>query len=231
MRFGVVVFPGTNCDYDTYYVLKEVLRVEVFFLWHKDRDLRGADCVILPGGFSYGDYLRAGALASFSPIMEEIVSFVEKGGLVLGICNGFQILQEAGLLPGVMLKNKNLKFICKDVFIRVERDNLPFTKKLKKGRVLRIPIAHGEGNFYLEEDELHRLEEREGVVFRYVNEDGELAPEANPNGALNGIAGVVNEKGNVLGMMPHPERVSEPLLGGDEGRLIFESVVEWLKER
>jgi len=231
MRFGVVVFPGTNCDYDTYYVLKEVLKEEVFFLWHKDRDLRGADCVILPGGFSYGDYLRAGALASFSPIMEEIVSFVEKGGLVLGICNGFQILQEAGLLPGVMLKNKNLKFICKDVFIRVERDNLPFTKKLKKGRVLRIPIAHAEGNFYLEEDELHRLEEREGVVFRYVNEDGELAPEANPNGALNGIAGVVNEKGNVLGMMPHPERVSEPLLGGDEGRLIFESVVEWLKER
>ncbi|MCD6452182.1 MAG: phosphoribosylformylglycinamidine synthase subunit PurQ [Acidobacteria bacterium] len=231
MRFGVVVFPGTNCDYDTYYVLKEVLKEEVFFLWHKDRDLRGADCVILPGGFSYGDYLRAGALASFSPIMEEIVSFVEKGGLVLGICNGFQILQEAGLLPGVMLKNKNLKFICKDVFIRVERDDLPFTKKLKKGRVLRIPIAHAEGNFYLEEDELHRLEEREGVVFRYVNEDGELAPEANPNGALNGIAGVVNEKGNVLGMMPHPERVSEPLLGGDEGRLIFESVVEWLKER
>jgi len=184
MRFGVVVFPGTNCDYDTYYVLKEVLKEEVFFLWHKDRDLRGADCVILPGGFSYGDYLH-----------------------------------------------KNLKFICKDVFIRVERDNLPFTKKLKKGRVLRIPIAHAEGNFYLEEDELHRLEEREGVVFRYVNEDGELAPEANPNGALNGIAGVVNEKGNVLGMMPHPERVSEPLLGGDEGRLIFESVVEWLKER
>lgn len=231
MKFGVVVFPGTNCDHDTYYALRDILGQHTIFLWHKDRDLKGVDCVVLPGGFSYGDYLRGGALAAFSPIMGEIVSFAEKGGLVLGICNGFQILQQSRLLPGAMFKNDNLKFICKDVFLRVERDDLPFTRKLKKGVVLKVPIAHAEGNFYLPQGDLSRLEERAGVVFRYVDEDGKPTAEANPNGSLNNIAGVVNERGNILGMMPHPERASEALLGGDQGRLILESIIEWYKER
>jgi phosphoribosylformylglycinamidine synthase I len=230
MKFGVVIFPGTNCDYDTYYALGDILAQETVFLWHKDRDLKGVDCVVLPGGFSYGDYLRGGALAAFSPIMVEMVSFAENGGLVLGICNGFQILQQSRLLPGVMFKNDNLKFICKDVFLRVERDDLPFTNRLKRGELIRMPIAHAEGNFYLPRADLSRLEERAGVVFRYVDEDGKPTAEANPNGSLNNIAGVVNERGNILGIMPHPERASEALLGGDQGRLILESIIEWCKE-
>jgi phosphoribosylformylglycinamidine synthase len=225
VRFGIVVFPGSNCDHDAYHVVKHVLGEEARFVWHKDHDLGGVDCVILPGGFSYGDYLRSGAIARFSPVMEEVVAFAKRGGKVLGICNGFQIALEAGLLPGAMLRNRSLKFVCKDVFIRTENANTPFTRRLAKGDVLRIPVAHAEGNYYLADDELARLEDAEQVVFRYSEADGTITDAANPNGARNNIAGIVNAKGNVLGMMPHPERLSEAILGGDDGRRIFESLL------
>jgi phosphoribosylformylglycinamidine synthase len=225
MKFGVIVFPGSNCDHDAYHVVKHVLGQEARFVWHKDRDLAGLDCVILPGGFAHGDYLRAGAIARFSPVMEEVVSFAGRGGRVLGICNGFQIALEAGLLPGAMLRNRSLKFVCKDVHVRVESDRTPFTSAIAPGAVLRIPVAHAEGNYFLPDDELARLEDGGRVVFRYCDPDGNVTERANPNGSRNGIAGIRNEAGNVVGLMPHPERLSEAVLGGTDGRRIFESLL------
>jgi len=226
MKFGVVVFPGSNCDYDTFYVLRDVLEQEAFFLWHKDHDLKRIDCVILPGGFSYGDYLRSGAIAKFSPLMKEVIEFASKGGLILGICNGFQILTELGLLPGAMLRNKNLKFLCQFVTLRVENDKTPFTHKGKRGNVLRIPIAHYEGNYFAPPEIIQELETNNQVVFRYSDAQGRVNEEANVNGSLGNIAGITNKEGNVMGMMPHPERASEALLGSQDGRLIFQSIME-----
>jgi len=226
LKFGVVVFPGSNCDYDTYYALKEVLRQETVLLWHKDHDLQGVDCVVLPGGFSYGDYLRAGAIARFSPLMQEVREFAAKGGRVLGICNGFQVLLELGLLPGAMLRNKNLKFLCQFVHLRVENAGTLFTRRARKGQVLRLPIAHFDGLYYAPLATLQELEENRQVVLRYVDEKGEPTEEANVNGSASNIAGLVNERGNVLGLMPHPERASEALLGSEDGRLIFESLIQ-----
>ena len=226
MRFGIIVFPGSNCDHDAYHVVKHVLGQEARFIWHKDRDdLRDVDCVILPGGYSYGDYLRCGAIARFSPMMEEVVAFAGRGGKVVGICNGFQVLLEAGLLPGAMLRNRSLKFICADVNLRVENRNTPFTRAVPEGKVLRLPIAHADGNFHLSDEELARLEGNGQVVFRYAEADGRVTDEANPNGARNNIAGIVNEQGNVLGMMPHPERLAEKVLGGDDGLFFFRSLL------
>ena len=230
MKFGVVVFPGSNCDHDTYHVIRHVVGEEAVFLWHQDTDLRQVDVVVLPGGFSYGDYLRSGAIAKFSPIMERVKSHAARGGLVLGICNGFQILQEAGLLPGAMLRNANLKFLCQRVFLRTERLNTPFTSGLTEGEILEIPIAHNDGNFFLPPDQLSSLEEGGQVVFRYVDARGGRSPEANPNGSLNAIAGVVNSERNVLGMMPHPERAAEAVLGSCDGLKLIRSLVGSLRQ-
>ncbi len=229
MKFGVVVFPGSNCDYDTYYVLKEILNQPTFFLWHKDHDLKGVDCVILPGGFSYGDYLRSGAIARFSPLMEEIIEFAQKGGLVLGICNGFQILLEAGLLEGAMLRNKKLKFLCQTISIRVENNKIPFTREARPGQVLRIPIAHFDGNYYAPPEILDKLKKNDQIIFRYCTETGEINEEANVNGSIENIAGISNTSGNVLGMMPHPERAAEALLGSCDGLIIFKSIINFQK--
>ena len=226
MRFGVIVFPGSNCDYDCYYMLNDVLQKKVHFIWHKEENLSGYDCVILPGGFSYGDYLRTGAIAKFSPIMKSVDKFAKKGGLVIGICNGFQILLEAGLLPGVMLRNKTLNFICKFVNIRVENSSVPCTYLCQRGQVLSIPIAHLEGNYYVDDKTMKCLEENNQIVFRYCNERGELSDDSNPNGSKGSIAGICNREGNIIGMMPHPERASESILSSDDGRLIFESVIK-----
>lgn len=231
MRFGVVQFPGSNCDFDTFHVLKNVMKQDTVLLWHKDHDLRDVDCVVLPGGFSYGDYLRSGAIARFSPLMQEVRAFARKGGYVLGICNGFQILLELGLLPGAMLRNKNLQFLCQHVHIRVENDRTPFTRAGRKGQVLRIPIAHFDGNYYAPPRILAALERNRQVVFRYCRPDGELTDEANVNGSLGSIAGIVSEKGNVLGLMPHPERASEALLGSEDGRVVFDSLIQGLRPR
>ncbi len=225
MRFGVVVFPGSNCDYDCYYVLRNVLQKEVSFIWHKEKNLSGYDCLVLPGGFSYGDYLRTGAIARFSPIMKSIEKFAKKGGLVIGICNGFQVLLEAGLLPGAMLRNKTLNFICKFVNIRVENNSVPYTYLCQQGQVLSIPIAHIEGNYYANDEIIESLEENNQIVFRYCDKRGELSEDSNPNGSKGSIAGICNREGNILGMMPHPERASESILSSDDGRLIFESLI------
>ena len=229
MKFGVVVFPGSNCDHDTYYVLKKVLNQKTIYLWHKEHDIKGVDCIVLPGGFSYGDYLRSGAIAKFSPLMQEVKSFARSGGFVLGICNGFQVLLELGLLPGAMLRNKNLKFLCQHVHIRAEKQDSPFTKKTSPGQVLRIPIAHFEGNYYADKQTIDTLNTNKQIIFRYSEPDGQITNRANVNGSLENIAGLSNEKGNVLGMMPHPERASEALLGSEDGRIIFESIIEHLK--
>jgi len=229
MRCGVVVFPGSNCDHDVYHVLKHVLESDATFLWHQDDNLKGCDLVVLPGGFSYGDYLRAGALASLSPVMGAVKRHAAAGGLVLGICNGFQILLEAGLLPGAMRRNQNLRFLCRDVHLRVERTDLPFTWKLREGQVLRLPIAHAEGNYEDAPERLDALEAGRQVVFRYVTPEGARAdsdPQWNPNGAAHGIAGICNAAGNVLGLMPHPERCSEPILANTDGLLLLASAVE-----
>jgi phosphoribosylformylglycinamidine synthase I len=231
MKFGVVRFPGSNCDFDTFHVLRNVIKRPTVMLWHKDHDLRGVDCVVLPGGFSYGDYLRSGAIARFSPLMQEVKAFARRGGRVLGICNGFQILLELGLLPGAMLRNKNLKFLCQHVHIRVEGDRTDFTRAAKKGRVLRIPIAHFDGNYYAPARVLKDIERRGQVVFRYCDAGGNVTAEANVNGSMNSIAGIRNEAGNVLGLMPHPERASEALLGSEDGRAIFDSLVLSLERR
>jgi phosphoribosylformylglycinamidine synthase I len=225
MRFGIVVFPGSNCDEDAYYAAKHVFGHDAEYLWHKDTDLRGVDVVILPGGFAHGDYLRTGAMARFSPVMTSVRAFADRGGPVLGICNGFQILLESGLLPGAMLRNRSLKYRCEHVFLRVEATDTPFTCAARPGGVLRIPIGHGEGNYYAPADVLQRLETNRQVVLRYTDAQGRLDDAWNPNGSANAIAGICNEARNVVGMMPHPERACEPLLGGSDGRVVFESVI------
>lgn len=226
MLFGIVVFPGSNCDHDVYHVAKHVLGRAARFIWHKDRDLRGADVVVLPGGFSYGDYLRTGCIARFSPVMEEVKKFATRGGHVIGICNGFQILLEAGLLPGAMLRNGSLRYVCQDVHLKVENALTPFTRKYARGEVVRIPIGHGDGNYFIDDEGLKRLEGEGQIALRYVDASGARAPGANPNGSLADIAGVTNARGNVFGLMPHPERLSEGVLGGEDGRKLFESVIE-----
>lgn len=228
MKFGVVIFPGSNCDHDCYYVIESVIERPVEFIWHQETSVRGFDAIILPGGFSYGDYLRTGAIAKFSPIMGAVRDFASRGGLVIGICNGFQILTECGLLPGALLRNAGLKYICKYLHLRVETTDTPFTNTLERGQVLYIPIGHGDGNYFADEPTLKALEDRGQVVFRYATDQGRVTPESNPNGSLHNIAGIVNDKRNVLGMMPHPDRSSEELLGSTDGRLIFESMVHAL---
>jgi phosphoribosylformylglycinamidine synthase len=231
MKFGVIVFPGSNCDQDCFCVIRDVLGEPVKYIWHKETDLKGFDCIILPGGFSYGDYLRTGAVARFSPVMKSLIEFANKGGIVIGICNGFQILLESGLLPGVMLRNTNLHFICKHVYIKAANTETPFTGLYKHNQVLRIPIAHNEGNYYIDEKGLELIQRNKQVVFRYCNKDGVTSRDFNPNGALDNIAGIVNSKGNVLGMMPHPERSAEKLLNSEDGFFIFKSIQKWLKKK
>ncbi len=226
MKCGVVVFPGSNCDHDVYHVLKHVLDQETVFLWHQEETVKGCELVVLPGGFAYGDYLRAGALAALSPVMAAVKKHAERGGLVLGICNGFQVLLEAGLLPGAMRRNRDLRFVCRDVYLRVERDDLPFTRHYKQGEVVRMPIAHAEGNYEDTPAALDQLEAAGQVVFRYTAPDGSLAEEWNPNGSARAIAGITNVCGNVLGLMPHPERCSEAALGGTGGLALFTGLVE-----
>ena len=225
MKFAVVVFPGSNCDDDAYHAAKHVLGQDAEFVWHKDTSLAGADVVILPGGFAHGDYLRTGAIARFSPVMSSVKTFADAGGPVLGVCNGFQILLEAGLLPGAMLRNRGLKFICEHVGVRVEETDTPFTAACSKGQVLRIPIKHGEGNYFAADDVLDALERDRRVIFRYVDGSGQATDVANPNGAARNIAGICSERRNVVGMMPHPERACEPSLGSGDGLVLFESVV------
>lgn len=232
MKWAVIVFPGSNCDHDCYYILKDVLGQDVCYKWHKDTNLFGIDCVVLPGGFSYGDYLRCGAIAKFSPIMNEVIRVANNGGIVIGICNGFQILLESGLLPGAMTRNTSLRFICKDVFLRIENRETIFTKGAKTGQVLRMPIAHAEGNYFVDNETLNKLQKNNQIVFRYCTPERDdngivsFSYTANPNGSIDNIAGICNENGNVLGMMPHPERAAEQILGGVDGKLIFESVIK-----
>jgi phosphoribosylformylglycinamidine synthase subunit PurQ / glutaminase len=227
-KFAVIVFPGSNCDHDAYHAARHVLGQEAGFIWHKETSLKGADVVILPGGFSHGDYLRTGAIARFSPIMAAVGEFARAGGPVLGICNGFQILLEAGLLPGAMLRNRDLKFHCEHVRVRVEQSDTPFTSRALAGQVLRIPIAHGEGNYYAEPDVLRRLEHAKRVIFRYCDAAGRTTDESNPNGSLDNIAGICNEARNVVGLMPHPERACESVLGSSDGLVLFDSVISSL---
>lgn len=226
--FGVIVFPGSNCDHDAYHALKHVMNSEVKFLWHKETDLTGIDFLIIPGGFSYGDYLRSGAIARFSPIMQEVVKFAEKGGPVMGICNGFQILLEAGLIPGAMMHNQKLKFVCKNVFIKVESSDSVFTSHLRRGTVLDMPVSHGEGNYFIEDAGLKALQDNDQILFRYCDAEGRLTEEANFNGSIDHIAGICNDRRNVLGMMPHPERAMEKILGSEDGKPIFESILNSL---
>ena len=221
MKFGVIVFPASNCDLDAYHALRDMMGVEVDYIWHEEKDIEHYDCIIIPGGFSYGDYLRCGAVAQFSKVMEEVTHHAEKGKLVIGICNGFQILTEAGLLPGALVRNKNLKFICDVAPLRVVNNRTAFTRQLAEGEVIEIPVAHGEGNYVVEDDVLETMREKGQIVFTYEN---------NKNGSTADIAGIINEKGNVLGMMPHPERACDPILGNTQGRKVFESIIETLKE-
>ena len=225
MKFGVVVFPGSNCDHDAYHVISKVIGQPVDFVWHRDTALADYDCVVLPGGFSYGDYLRTGAIASLSPIMRSVAEFARRGGYVLGICNGFQILCEAGLLPGALLRNRSLSFVCEHVNLRVERADTAFTRHYAEGQLISIPVAHGDGNYFCDPETLARLEGEGRIVFRYVGPDGEATDEANCNGSINNIAGIVNREGNVLGMMPHPERCVEGLLGSTDGAVVFRSLL------
>jgi phosphoribosylformylglycinamidine synthase len=224
MKFGIVVLPGSNCDHDTLHVTRDVLGAEAEVLWHKDTNLKGADCVIIPGGFAYGDYLRAGALAKFAPIMEPIRRHAAAGGLVFGICNGFQVLTEVGLLPGALMRNQHLRFLGRDVFIRAEETDTPFTNALAPGEVLRVPIAHGEGNYFADEATLDALERNRQVIFRYCDAEGRPTAVGNPNGSARNIAGICNAERNVFGMMPHPERCSELLLGNADGLGVFRSI-------
>jgi phosphoribosylformylglycinamidine synthase I len=225
MKFGIVRFPGSNCDQDCHHVLAHVLGQPTHYIWHKDTTLGDVDCVILPGGFSYGDYLRTGAIARFSPAMKAVADHARAGGLVLGICNGFQILCEAHLLPGALIRNRGLKFICEHIHIRVETTDTPFTNACRKGQVLRIPIAHGEGNYFAEPAVIEQLKREDRIVVRYADPTGRITDAANPNGSIENIAGICNEGRNVFGLMPHPERASESILGGEDGRLIFESIL------
>jgi phosphoribosylformylglycinamidine synthase subunit PurQ / glutaminase len=226
---GVLVFPGSNCDHDAYHAMKHIMGAETRFIWHKDTDLNGIDLLIAPGGFSYGDYLRSGAIARFSPVMQSVVEYAEKGNPVLGICNGFQILLESGLLPGAMLHNEKLRFVCKNVHIRTESTRSLFTSNLEKGQVLNIPVSHGEGNYFIEEEGLNQLEEHDQIAFRYCDADGNITDESNFNGSVSSIAGITNRQGNVLGMMPHPERAMETILGNDDGKIFFDSLFNQLQ--
>jgi phosphoribosylformylglycinamidine synthase len=230
MKFGVVVFPGSNCDHDTYHVISKVIGQPVDFIWHKEEEIGHCDAIILPGGFSYGDYLRTGAIARFSPVMRSVIDLAHAGGLVLGICNGFQILCEAGLLPGALLRNRDLRFICEHVNVRVEHTDTPFTSACVEGQVLSMPIAHGEGNYFCDPETLAELEREGRIIFRYCTPGGDVTEEANPNGSLDGIAGICSHERNVLGLMPHPERSSESLLGSNDGRQIFLSLAVSLSE-
>jgi len=226
MKFGIVVFPGSNCDHDAQFATSVISDNESQYLWHKGTEIpKDIDCVVLPGGFSYGDYLRSGAIARFSPIMNEVINFANKGGYVIGICNGFQILTECELLPGTLLRNSSLDFICKDVWLNVINNSTTFTSALEKGDVIRIPIAHGDGNYFAEPETIKELEDGNRIIFKYCNDKGEIITDANPNGSLKNIAGIINKNGNVLGMMPHPERYSDQMLGCDDGIKIFESII------
>ncbi len=227
MKFGVLKFPGSNCDQDAYHTLKDVLDQPTEYLWHQDADLKGVDCVVVPGGFSYGDYLRCGAIARFSPVMEATQEFASRGGLVLGICNGFQVLCESHLLPGALLRNQDQKFVCKQIHLRAENADTPFTNRLTPGQVLSVPIAHGEGNYVCDEDTLKQLQDADRVLFRYCHSDGTLADGSNPNGSVDNIAGIASADFNILGLMPHPERASDPALGSADGRGIFESLLRF----
>ncbi len=231
MKFGVVVFPGSNCDEDALHAARDVFGQDADYIWHKDTDLKGADVVILPGGFAHGDYLRTGAMARFSPIMANVRAFAERGGPLIGICNGFQMLLEAGLLPGAMLRSRGLKYRCEHVYVRVEQNDTPFTCAARAGDVLRIPIGHGEGNYFAPPDALERIEKNRQVVLRYADPKGRVIDDWNPNGSVNGIAGICSEGRNVLGLMPHPERACEALLGGEDGRVFFESVLKSVASR
>ncbi|MFN8007130.1 MAG: phosphoribosylformylglycinamidine synthase subunit PurQ [Terriglobia bacterium] len=226
MKFGVLIFPGSNCEHDTYHLASKVLGQPAQMIWHQSRDLAGCDAILVPGGFSYGDYLRTGAIARFSPVMGAVKEFAAAGGLVLGICNGFQILLESGLLPGAMLKNRGLKYVCRHVHLRVESTDTPFTSALRKGQILNVPIGHMEGNYYADAETLDSLERNEQVLFRYSTPEGDITDNANPNGSLHNIAGICNRERNVLGMMPHPERASEKVLGSEDGLFIFKSMVQ-----
>ncbi|MBN1251504.1 MAG: phosphoribosylformylglycinamidine synthase subunit PurQ [Bacteroidales bacterium] len=229
MKFGVVIFPGSNCDEDMVYVLQEIMNQEVVRLWHKETDLKNVDAIILPGGFSFGDYLRSGAIARFSPIMDEVIKFANNGGFVFGVCNGFQILCETGLLPGALLHNDNQKFICKNIYIKPATNQSAITALLDSGTALKIPIAHGEGKYYADVETLRKMRENEQILFHYCDENGNLTKDANPNGSVENIAGICNQAKNVYGMMPHPERASDDELGNTDGRLIFESILAYLK--
>ena len=231
MKFGIVVFPGSNCEADCDHVARELLGCEAEYVWHKERDLKGADAVILPGGFAYGDYLRAGALARFSPVMESVAEFAKAGGAVLGICNGFQVLLEAGLLPGAVRVNRGLRYVCRDVYLKVESNNTVFTRLYTPGKVVRMPIGHMEGNYTAPPEVLEELRSEERIIFRYCDKEGEIEESANPNGAADSIAGIANREGNVVGLMPHPDRCSEALLGNAEGRKVFESAMVALTAR
>jgi phosphoribosylformylglycinamidine synthase len=224
MKFGVIVFPGSNCDHDAYHVISKHVGQPVDFIWHRDTDLRSYDAVIIPGGFSYGDYLRAGALARFSPVMNSVKEFAAQGNLVLGICNGFQILCEAGLLPGALIRNRGLHFICEHVNVRVESADTPFTHELETGGILRMPIAHADGNFVCDDQTFAELRENDRIIFRYCDQHGQLTEAANPNGSRDHIAGICNRERNVMGLMPHPERACEDLLGSSDGREVFRSL-------
>lgn len=230
MKFGIVLLPGSNCDHDAMHATRDVLGADAEFLWHKETDLRGAECVIIPGGFAYGDYLRAGALAKFAPIMTAVQRHAAEGGLVMGICNGFQVLTEAGLLPGALMRNQHLRFLSRDVTIRTETTKTPFTRELEDGQKIRVPIAHGEGNYFADEAVLDALERNDQIVFRYCDDEGRLTSEANPNGSSRNIAGICNERRNVLGLMPHPERCSEQILGNIDGLAIFRSIASPSRE-
>ena len=225
-RFGIVVFPGTWSDGDCYHVLKNVLRQQVDYIWHKDDDLSSYDCVVLPGGFSYGDYLRTGAIARFSPVMSAIKKFANDGGLVIGICNGFQILCEAQLLPGILMRNNDLRFHCEWTNLRIENNDTRFTSRASQNKVIEVPISHGEGNYYADSKTIDTLNKNDQVVLRYCSESGQIDSASNPNGSIQNIAGIVNRQGNVMGMMPHPERCCEEIVGGTDGRVIFESMID-----
>lgn len=231
MRFGIVQFPGSNCDYDCYYAIRDVLNVSVEMIWHKENNVDGFDCLVLPGGFSYGDYLRAGAIARYSPIMLAVTSFAQKGGLVLGICNGFQVLTEAQLLPGALTRNECLHFICKQQTVRVENIDSPYTNLYQEKQVLKMPIAHGEGCYYADKKTIDELEANHQILFRYCDPQGKIIKDSNPNGSVSNIAGICNKQRNVLGLMPHPERCTEMLLGSADGRLLFESIIKFVEDK
>ncbi len=231
MRFGVIVFPGSNCDLDAYYLVRDVLRQPVEYIYYNEASIGHCDVIILPGGFTYGDYLRSGAIARFSPVMKAVADFADRGGAVLGICNGFQVLTEAGLLPGALYRNDHLQFRCEQVFVRVENNSLPFTRSASLGKVLEMPVAHGDGNYYAPPEMLYVMEKNNQIVFRYTDREGNVTSAANPNGSIDNIAGVCNRKGNVVGIMPHPERAGEKILGSKHGLIIFKSIINYLQSR